>query len=1040
MYVDHCFHAHAACRAAAAVCMAGLAGANACAEAGGAPAVRSKEAYVHAVTRGAGLLPWQDPGVSEAEQAFREEIERRKDALLAGRTGVEHPTLLDSEALARARRNIASAGWARAWFAGHKQQADFLAGRPDAYIDAMIPELSPGNTYGATCPNCVGDKSQEAAGASEFAWDSEHPDTIRCRRCGQVYPDERFPETGRIECPRSEQTFTCYLNEAERAHPEDRTGRLAYHWVGHPLHVSFSAMIRARKISFMASGVESLAYAYALTGDGRYAETGVRILIRFAECYRHWLYCDYWDTVADCDALYAAWHDRALPIEWKRHLSEQAFEGDELDRARMLQGYWGAGRFHPSTDAISGLHRICLAYDLLYDASGADGAPLWTTAARARVERDLILEWIMGAEPYLGGPGKAECVNNKAPRIYRAMAAAGRALGLPEYADVALRGYRALRDQSFLYDGFSRESPAYTNMYLSSLIWVPETLHGFPWPAEYDVEPDLYATDARLRLMLRAMIDQVDARGHYLPLSDTNVAAGPSCELIEVGMARYPEYFAGKHPALSGGSGPTDYAVFHLDGEAFAQPPDPRAPEILYPAWMTAFLRHGAGRDAAVLALTFPPAGGHRHIDNLALCYRVGGVTVLGDHGYVGDMPVNRWIRSTHSHNLVVVDDGEQRFRGDVPRMPSFRMMATSPFVSVVEASSDCYSGCTEYRRLVALIKGPGADTFAVDIFRVKGGATHAYRVFSEIAASDAEGGGLRFDGLDMPPEPPLPEVGQSLAEADIFGLRDVRAVQAPPAAWQAVWTDAGHAYRLWMCAPVHAVEAANGPGQTTRANGGRRVRYVDAVRTAADAPSTDAPSGEGLASVFVAVHEPGLDDGTMPITRVERLAVPEAAGAEAVALRIESAWGTFRVFNEFAEEAEIEGVAFQGDFGVVHEADAGPDWVFALGASTARAGGLGFAGECARWTGRAIENTEDTVTADTEAPAGWPATPDGCCNYLRAYTDPYWTGFPIEQAEDARIRVGRFPLPGVSTFEVRALRLIQNEGRPRTTAKETKR
>ena len=182
------------------------------------------------------------------------------------------------------------------------------------------------------------------------------------------------------------------------------------------------------------------------------------------------------------------------------------------------------------------------------------------------------------------------------------------------------------------------------------------------------------------------------------------------------------------------------FSMSNEDAAKLEKTADLDLPEILFPAWMTAILRLGSGPDATVLALPFNPPGGHRQADNLSLYYVDCGQTVLGDLGYVGDSPMNAWVRGTSlSHNLVIVDDQEQGFRAEgKKREPRFRFMATSPRVSVVEASSRVYPQCADYRRLVALIKGPGAQTIALDIFRIRGGDKHAYRLFSELAASDA--------------------------------------------------------------------------------------------------------------------------------------------------------------------------------------------------------------------------------------------------------------------------------------------------------------
>ena len=973
------------------------------------------QTFVESVARGEGYMPWQPKGLSEEEIAFRKEIEDRKTEMLESAPAVNHPVLLGEEEIARAQSSIEAYPWAEKIVNSYRAIADHVASQPDGYIAEMVPALTPTNGYGFTCPNCVGRKSQEGTGTSLVKWDYRSPDVLACRICGHVYPSPDYPETAVLKCPRTQQEFTYYLNDEERAHPEDRSGQYAWHWVGYPIHVSFTGILRLKKIEFMLGTVKPLALTYAFTKDPRYAETARDVLIRLAECYPRWLYHDYWDTIADCDPLYAAWHDKDLSLEWKRHLSTSMYKKDTPERAAMLQSYWGAGRVHPSTDGVSRLKDLCLAYDLVVEATGEDGTPVWTPEQRSLVERDLLLEWVIGAEPFVGGRGKADCHNNKAPRIYHAQAAVARCLGIPELADVALRGYEAVRDRSFLYDGFSTESPAYTNMYLSQLIEIPETLLGFQWPegipGREGVE-DPYRSDKRLELMYRAVIDQLTPTGHYAPLSDTNVSGAPSQHILEIGRKRYPAFFSERLPISLSERSPSEYALFHHEIERAEQEGGADLPEIYFPAWMTAFLRHGTGPQSTILSMSFCPPGGHRHSDNLSLYYLDGGATMLGDHGYVGDMPVNKWIHSTRSHNLVVVDDQEQKHRGKDPRKPSLRMMATSPRVSVVEAESDAYGQCSQYRRLAALVKGPDAHTFAIDVFRVKGGKKHAFRIFSELASSDSEGGELQFTDLEIPPEAALPEVGNSLKHEDIFGLRDIRQVLNPPSVWQATWKEEARSYRLWMLSPADSVEASNGPGQESLRNAGRRVRYVDSIR-----------EGEDLSSVFVAIHEPSAPDGGMPIRSAARLEVTDSAGPDAVALKVESDWGTYTALAGFSEEAEVDGVRFQGDFGIVCKTPGEGAWHFAVGAETLYSDDSGFEGKTARWKGEVAQNTETAISAKAPCPHDWPEVPEGCQCYVLVNDGSSDTGFPVAGVEENEITVTRFPLPQVSDFDLSALR-----------------
>ena len=704
------------------------------------------------------------------------------------------------------------------------------------------------------------------------------------------------------------------------ANPDDRSGKLAWHWVGYPMHISFSGVVREKKIAFMRSAAQSLAVAWLFTEDPRYAVAARDVMTRYATAYRQWPYHDYWGTYADCDPLYAAWHDKSLPLVWKRHLSESAFAKDTYEKAGMLQTYWGAGRIHASTDGVSGLNQFVQAYDFTWNAVDGAGNPVWDDASRRLVERDLILEAAFGAEPYIGGPGEAKEENNKAPRIYNAFGAVGKVLGIPQYVDVAIRGYECVRDASFNYDGFSTESPSYTNMYLSQLLIVPESLHGYVWPDGVlgrSGTVDLYGQDERLKLMYQSVLDTILPNGEYLPLSDTRLNSKPSAHILKMGTRRYPGSFAGVLPNVHRASG-DEYAVFNLTDAQLTEERPMVQKDTLYPAWKTAILRHGQGKGADTLTLAFNPPGGHRHYDNLALFYDNGGQAALGDLGYLGDMPVNKWIKATASHNLVVVDGDEQFFRG---RTSTFEFMATAPLASVVEASSTAYPQCSDYRRRVVMVKTGENETFAIDTFTVKGGGEHRYRVYSELASSDATDGSLHFDGVEIAAEAPLPEVGASLAKVDIYGLRDVRAGKALADTWQATWQDKTGGYRLWMASPTDQVEASNGPGQRTQQEKGRRVRYVDGIR-----------SGEDLESIFVAVHEPDGGGENGAIRSVERLDV--AAAPKAVVLKIEHRNGVYIALNNFESFQEVAGIGFQGTFALVYRPANGRAQFLAVGAS----------------------------------------------------------------------------------------------------------
>jgi hypothetical protein len=991
-------------------------------------------AFAEEVARGQGFVTGQShERSSEIEQAFRASVEQRKRDMLGARRRVRHPALISDRELEQARRNIETADWARQWFDRLKDDADFIAGQDEGYVDRMLEAETPWCGYSFFCPNCFGIKSFEGTEYTIIDWQRGSPDTLTCKACGHVYPSAQYPEDITLQCPRRGQSIAFHRNPAQRANPDDRTGDLAWRWAMRPVHPSFTGIIRERKAMYLVSNARPLALLHRLTGEVRYARRSREILLRLAWCFRHaWMYHDYWDTAADCDPIYAAWHDKKLPLEWKRNLFTSAYEADQPDSAAMRQGYWGAGRLHPSTGMVGVLPGLCDAYDLLCAAKDEQGGAILSEEDRRTIEMDLLLEWIIEAEPFVGGEGRTENASNKAPRVYHAMAAIAKCLGLTDYARTALAGYEVVRDRSFAHDGFSHETPSYNEMFLGELLWIPERLHGFAFPSQggqTGERVNLYRTDAKLRLMLQACMDQLRPDGRRLPWGDSHeetVAREGGSMIWEVGLKRLPATFADRVPMIyqHRGMTPTEYAVLRLPATVFDRAADGdrpaglALPELCFPGWMTALLRNGDGLDGSIASLSFSPAGGHRHYDNLALYYADRGRTVLGDHGYLAEAPAQRWIKHTFSHNLVIVDEQVQAFRSEMEREPAFEFMVTSPLASAVAASSKVYEQCDLFARTIVMLKGPDGKSLLVDIFRVRGGKRHAYRLFSEIASSDAGVQGSRtFEGIAMPTEPPLPDIGASERDEDIFGLRDAVTCDTPADHWQTTWREPDAAYRLWMLTGSDHVVAANGPGQEMWGNPahvGRRVRYVDVIRESATA---------GLHSTFVAVHEPAAVDGALPVHHVERLETPPDAGPDAVALRIVTTWGAYVVLSDFTAPAEVAGVRFQGRVAVLRLNGASHVAYLTVGASVLQHKREGFKDSPAQWCGQVRDAESDRLSSDTPRPARWSRTPREVGNYVAVRGEKRVTGYPVRGTTASDIRIARFPLDMPQSFVLPAVR-----------------
>ena len=265
--------------------------------------------------------------------------------MLAPDMRVEHPTLIDAEAIERIRRNIASSRVAAEWYASERRIADHVLAQDAGYVERMVPELTPWALYSFACPACYGTKSQEGDSESGIiGWDWRDPEAIRCRRCGQVYPSADYPETGVLVCPRSDQTLTYFLNPEERAHPGDRSGR--YSWklgrvsdppelFRHHSRVQSRILDECRAIARPRRGGRSRS---PCRGTRRRVPSTPRGL------FGGWLYHDYWESYADCDPLWAAWNDTRLPLAWEtasRHRGLRARYPRNARRCSRITGEAG---------------------------------------------------------------------------------------------------------------------------------------------------------------------------------------------------------------------------------------------------------------------------------------------------------------------------------------------------------------------------------------------------------------------------------------------------------------------------------------------------------------------------------------------------------------------------------------------------------------------------------------------------------------------------------------------------------------------------
>ena len=761
-----------------------------------------------------------------------------------------------------ARENLRHHSWAQAIVEGWKKEVDYLIRQDREFVEAMMPELTPWPEYGQNCPACV-DRLSSMGETGIYDWDPTDPDRLVCRYCNTEYPNADYPETGSVTAPRMNQTFTFYLTDAERAHPEDRSGKHAFKWVRTPVHTSWTGVIRAKKSRWCFEKMLPLAKLYALTGDVRYAQWSAWIMDCMARRYPNWLFHSYDGTVADCPPAEAAASMGKYPPagRFPAETIITAFDGRHRvgDHAVLNNGFWGAGRIGCSGSDGRYILSVTLAYEVVGSARHADGSPVVTPEMDRRIVDDLILAGCADTENW-------NDINNKCGPGRALSAAVGILFGKPESVRRAIEGFEALMEDAFHFDGFCTESPSYSSMHLNQLQDIPELLNGYSDPDGYDPKTgaairslDPFQHFDRYRLALESMVRMLDPNLEEPVIGDSR--EGRSIEPIyaEILAAHYGSRYAGLLEKSQGAplsERGEEYALWHRD-------PDLRVDDETglplhsewFPGWHVGVLRAGNPAGHTAFYLNGYAYGGHRHRDTLGIIYIAHGREMAADRGYIWDDPRNAWTGSTLAHNIVTVDGRNQA--GD-NKPAALELFGTGAGVEVVQASAAPYEQCDLYRRTCVLVQVPGDQTYVVDLFRVRGGSLHQYGFHSN-------GRLTGISGADLKP-----------ADESIEWLANVRA-DRPQGPFRATWEHHDVRVDLTLLNPIHRLLLADAPGW--RSDLGEELNAPPVQQIMAER-SDD----RQLTSQYAAVISPFVDRSPVQCSRL--LVDDPDTGAMAVAVR----------------------------------------------------------------------------------------------------------------------------------------------------------
>jgi len=132
-------------------------------------------------------------------------------------------------------------------------------------------------------------------------------------------------------------------------------------------------------------------------------------------------------------------------------------------------------------------------------------------------------------------------------------------------------------------------------------------------------------------------------------------------------------------------------------------------------------------------AIYFGASDFHGHPGLLNLYISAFGLNMAPDLGYPASTGVQpnryQWVRTTLSHNTVVVDESEQLIKGETGMAYHFD---DSGRVKVMDASVDVYAQTDDYRRSLIMVDVNDDVSYGVDFFHVKGGNDHLYSFHSQ--------------------------------------------------------------------------------------------------------------------------------------------------------------------------------------------------------------------------------------------------------------------------------------------------------------------
>jgi hypothetical protein len=297
------------------------------------------------------------------------------------------------------------------------------------------------------CPNC-----NSGHQGDQLVWSIDDPHRLKCRYCGEVYPNAKYPmdKVKEIVAPTGEHQRYPYYEGPD----------------GYPYY--FEAKMDFEIQHYFAYRAFMLAELYTATGDRQYARRGAVILQRLAEIYPALSV----HGISDYSFRAPTFHPWTPPVPYTGTSRAYTIKTPYP----YLSGRWGAVWLFHEMDSS------CFrAYDLLLPSGELErlSAELGRDVGR-QIETDLLrgmVAFTLTYPPYLG---------NMTPSVGRGLILAGRILGVPDYVHLGVRLMQGLLSDQFLADGMWQEgSSSYHQQTIGGLRGALQLAEGHGDPPGY---------------------------------------------------------------------------------------------------------------------------------------------------------------------------------------------------------------------------------------------------------------------------------------------------------------------------------------------------------------------------------------------------------------------------------------------------------------------------------------------------------------------------------------------------------------------------